>query len=569
MIGFICEITFNDTNQTQNIIWNRDIKHLSFDDMAIPDISAVSWGIVSNIGRLEFIDSEETFLPYLKRNEIKDSEIRIYLTDINSINTIQDLTYFSDDVIATFYVSEVQYSETEKKLTLSLTDGLTEWQNERVKNLISIVPLNLYDILQLIHKNNGTDVKLIYDNDSNIKPYLETLEIAVPHLKPNSYWHHISKVCEASLMNVGTDSSGNAVFIKLKSGYRESIIIKPYNIFEIYDKKFNYEKSVRGVQVEEIKRDKHCGLINSALNIELHPKSVFLDLYYGSYTPEEVFKISFDSRSSDNDQVSIYRQVLSGGSEYMYFTIPVNTSQSVFFDDSEDTTEINAYVKLNSLEIPTTVEVVPPNPVTEIEDIQQIPSANCRISKINDSNNFEVVVSTTTGLLPTEDREGKIVTDIEIRLSGYYYNEVAKNTKQRFLRDYRTNDIFVLSDNDLIQEGNLDNGEDMTQSIIRHILSEYGKGTECVTIKCAISEYYDEEGEISVSKNTYGNRSFKKLDIVTPYITKKGVEVPYSTYENGNPKKFQIVGIKYHSDGIIWQDLILQELIEDYNLIEI
>jgi hypothetical protein len=80
-----------------------------------------------------------------------------------------------------------------------------------------------------------------------------------------------------------------------------------------------------------------------------------------------------------------------------------------------------------------------------------------------------------------------------------------------------------------------------------------------MVLKCSVGDYKNSSGSQSISKDVSGNRTFKKYDLILPYITKNGQKVPYSSYENGRAKIFQVVGIKYQHIGTLWQYLYLEE----------
>lgn len=102
--------------------------------------------------------------------------------------------------------------------------------------------------------------------------------------------------------------------------------------------------------------------------------------------------------------------------------------------------------------------------------------------------------------------------------------------------------------------------EDAINYLYGETLERYKNGKETAVIKCSISDYYDENGDIKISKS--GDKmSFDIYDEVIPYaFNDMGIDAPISTREDGESKIFQVVGIKFIYDGAVWQELTLQEV---------
>jgi hypothetical protein len=93
-------------------------------------------------------------------------------------------------------------------------------------------------------------------------------------------------------------------------------------------------------------------------------------------------------------------------------------------------------------------------------------------------------------------------------------------------------------------------------------LNHYSNGKETATLLCSISDYYDEKGNKVISiDNSTGKMCFRMYDIVEPYVCgANGQDKPLSRNKNGNPKQFQVLGVKPIYDGAVWQELTLQEV---------
>ena len=91
--------------------------------------------------------------------------------------------------------------------------------------------------------------------------------------------------------------------------------------------------------------------------------------------------------------------------------------------------------------------------------------------------------------------------------------------------------------------------------------NSYKHGKETATIRCSISDYYD-NGEKSIAiDNSTGKMSFDIGDQVIPMVYgADGKDRPMSTYKDGSSKVFEVLGVKKFYDGAVWQELSLQEV---------
>jgi hypothetical protein len=90
--------------------------------------------------------------------------------------------------------------------------------------------------------------------------------------------------------------------------------------------------------------------------------------------------------------------------------------------------------------------------------------------------------------------------------------------------------------------------------------AHYAKGKETATIRCSISDYYDENGEKVIATNNSNKMAFDIYDEVIPYsYGADGSDKPLSRHKDGSPKTFVVLGTRIFYDGAVWQELTLQE----------
>ena len=123
-----------------------------------------------------------------------------------------------------------------------------------------------------------------------------------------------------------------------------------------------------------------------------------------------------------------------------------------------------------------------------------------------------------------------------------------------------TKEQFEIQGNELMQTTNYiveESSQNAIVSTFQKTLEDYKNGKETAELLCSISDYYDENGEIKVSKDT------KEFPMIIPLFS---VVKPMVLNNNGEDiemskgKQFQVVGSEVFYDGAVWQKLTLLEI---------
>jgi hypothetical protein len=122
-------------------------------------------------------------------------------------------------------------------------------------------------------------------------------------------------------------------------------------------------------------------------------------------------------------------------------------------------------------------------------------------------------------------------------------------------------DFTALPSNDLILNTTTEGQSQLAKNNLNYVKNRFSKGLETAVLRCSMDNYYDTSNKLAISKDVLGKRTFKNYDIILPYTIKNGQKVPLSTYQNGQAKTFQVVGIRYSNQGTLWQDIYLEEYI--------
>lgn len=135
------------------------------------------------------------------------------------------------------------------------------------------------------------------------------------------------------------------------------------------------------------------------------------------------------------------------------------------------------------------------------------------------------------------------------------------------------NPFVIGSNNDLMQnEASViyGTGDNLTYTylaeIYKELLDEYKNGKKKLTLLCDINDYYyydatkpDKKGSIAISRNLT-RLTFKEYDEVIPMIKlANGDYVPIAKNEDGTPMVFVVLAIRVFYDGVVWQELTLQQ----------
>ena len=110
------------------------------------------------------------------------------------------------------------------------------------------------------------------------------------------------------------------------------------------------------------------------------------------------------------------------------------------------------------------------------------------------------------------------------------------------------NTPFIQLSDDLINNSVIDS--------LNETLSQYANGKEIATILCSISDYYNDKGNLVISKNEIEKMVFQLYDEVVPMIKN---DTPLSLSSNGKAKTFALLGRRIYYDGAVWQEISLQE----------
>jgi hypothetical protein len=168
------------------------------------DLKLPSWGILSNVGSMEFIDTDYEVRDYVEQELlVAGSKIEITLR-----NTLAD----TKEEIGIFYSDTWDYDNDNRKVTVSLKDDLEEWQNILLDEYSLKENQTMYDVyLYLVSK---TPKKWQFALDKETKTFLQSITCKYTYLNSGNLWAQWAKLCEIGMLHIYKNNENNVVVKK-------------------------------------------------------------------------------------------------------------------------------------------------------------------------------------------------------------------------------------------------------------------------------------------------------------------------------------------------------------------
>ena len=205
--GIYVEISI-DIDYRNLISLNRSITYRA--DNKLP-----SYGIISNIGNLEFNDLN---------GEIKDYAEQLLLTsDLKVVITLNNTLADKHEQIGIFETRDWDYDNENRSVSVSLKDDLEEWQDIQVQGfsydprnpsavLTERTMANLYVWLQDSARTPSKYEMLSFSQlDEKTRTILQNTTIDYPLLESGTLWQQWQKLCEVCGLYIYKNNEGKTV----------------------------------------------------------------------------------------------------------------------------------------------------------------------------------------------------------------------------------------------------------------------------------------------------------------------------------------------------------------------
>lgn len=309
-----------------------------------------------------------------------------------------------------------------------------------------------------------------------------------------------------------------------------------------------------------------------ALNQKIFTKTIYVPVEIKNGYIKSI-KQGTNSENENKIKVYIYGEVHSGKATAQWKAVYTG---GTFEITKGDVDYGEATIEERNYQIPKTIDVKYSGNLyivdfsMNVTDLSNISSANFTKTVIDKKEYFKIDLSIFCGV-ETRNMGGEFGNG-SFHMEGTYTKYVPKQIEISLYGDTVSlsldketftygsgNNPFSLETNELIQ------GTKNSHSNANAVLREFANGKETAELLCSIDEYYDEYSEegyenkpISIKS---GRMSFNVGEKVIPCVLgADGKDRPMSTYIDGTPKRFVVMGVNFIYDGAVWQKLTLQEV---------
>lgn len=214
MINIFVVITLNDG--TNIVLDNKDLISVESNIIDREDIEFPSWGLISNGGKISFLDPKRRILRLAVSGELnKEIKFDIYLR--NNING-------SGAQIGAFYAKSWDYDPNSLQVNVTLTDGLEKMQEiafAEVRYDLSLPITNItlasiaYDYFAQKAIDNGFNMLRTANNnfDQNTLDFFDKFSIPIAYADATNLWRAIDNYANAFQLHTYKNRRGEIVSV--------------------------------------------------------------------------------------------------------------------------------------------------------------------------------------------------------------------------------------------------------------------------------------------------------------------------------------------------------------------
>ena len=528
MIKLMAKIRFDTpTGEREDTLYHNivsvDIEAL--DRGNVTDV--INWGIYSNRGSLSFVDRNGTINGMLETLPVLD--VKIYVVG-NS----------KESLLATMNLSDFLYNRDTEQVDLELSDKIDEWQTKKFLRYYPFYEASVNNLAREVFVNR---LKLTVDEwngarDSAAAERMANIKVYCPDIQARNVWDAITQLCETAMLRIYSNRYGKPYIACDESVNGEAskpIIIRSRNILSRPNitprRKTKIESPLMSLTIRTRRIDSELTNIPlEILDVKVNDEGAFYAVYAGG-----------DRSRNPNGTITITKT--SESYAKLHFSYVASLPQ-------------NSYT-VNNLAVTGKIFVYENYVASENENAPiEVTGQSATLGPVG-NDDMALINIVIDPIYETATLYMYALQNCLISIIGNYYTDDSPESDEG-------EDGTTITSNSLMQTHNTAYEEDYGTWYARTIKNRFGSGLVCCELECGFSDYYYENGTIAkqVSNMDLQPQVFDKYEIVIPYITHGGKEVPLAQYDNGNPMKFTIVGIKYHYSGVAKQILYLKEYVE-------
>ena len=208
MITLTAKTTLDDG--TPIVIDKKNVISIDFGIVDRGEISLPTWGIMSNSGRIDFVDVDGKIKNYAyQRRVYAGLPVEIYLTDN---------LYGTKKTFSNFVTGDWQYDSNNRQVSVSITDELEEMQNVPIAPKIyrqtttEATGRAIYDYL---YKATPTKFKFKTFNEleSTTRTVLNNFTVPIFILNDKNVWASWVALCQFVHAHIFKNSEGETTFV--------------------------------------------------------------------------------------------------------------------------------------------------------------------------------------------------------------------------------------------------------------------------------------------------------------------------------------------------------------------
>lgn len=190
-------IEFDDLNSTIFSLERANgLLSVNISTTATNGSADIFYGLISNYGSLEFIDSNFDFYVFINRSDFTSFTVKVYN---------------DNSVIGTFYGSrDVSYNIYTKTVSINFKGVLEKMQDKKINikydsNITNGTAYTVYEML--VDKSVGFEFVL----DSETEEFLKNISIEYIYLVEDTLWNQWQKLCQIAQLRIYMNTDGKVV----------------------------------------------------------------------------------------------------------------------------------------------------------------------------------------------------------------------------------------------------------------------------------------------------------------------------------------------------------------------
>ena len=187
------------------------------------DTSYANWGVFSNAGNLQFNDIDGEIKDYAQQGILKDGAIVLVELHNDLDNYVKKL--------GEYYAKNWNYDENNKSVSVSLTDGLEDWQSINVPEVTydfkkyatsgqiayAVTAKVFYEILHQYSNTSKIKMASFEELDGETRNAIISTIIPYPYLRAGTLWTQWQKLCDLCQLHIFKNYDG-IIICKYKGG---------------------------------------------------------------------------------------------------------------------------------------------------------------------------------------------------------------------------------------------------------------------------------------------------------------------------------------------------------------